>query len=110
MEVEAPTTEGADLDAGAEEFSAVERTVDTCPSIRLEDGTRLTALRDGITIDEVDAERVGELLGKGSAAAFDAPDGEAGVPCEVFRLVDETDAYAVRYEGEETFWRCTPLA
>lgn len=108
MEVEAPTTEGA-LDAGAEEFAAAERTVDVCPSITLEDGTRLTALRDGISIDEVDSERVGELLGRGSAAAFDAPDGEAGVPCEVFRLVDETDAYAVRYEGEETFWRCTPL-
>jgi hypothetical protein len=109
MGVEPSITESADLDAGGEEFAAVERTVDVCPSITLEDGTRLTALRDGISIDEVDSERVGELLGRGSAAAFDAPDGEAGVPCEVFRLVDETDAYAVRYEGEETFWRCTPL-
>jgi hypothetical protein len=113
LEMEAPLAEGAGIDAGAaaaEEFSVAERMVDVCPRIRLEDGTLLTALRDGISVDEVDAGRVGELLGRGSATAFDAPTSEVGVPCEVFRLLDEADAFAVRYEGEETFWRCTRLA
>lgn len=111
LEMEAPLAEGADMDAGAAgEFSETERMVDVCPRIRLEDGTLLTALRDGISVDEVDAGRVGELLGRGTAAAFDAPADESGVSCEVFRLLDEADAFAVRYEGEETFWRCTRLA
>lgn len=105
LEMEAPLAEGA-----AGEFSGTERMVDVCPRIRLEDGTLLTALRDGISVDEVDAGRVGELLGRGTAAAFDAPADEAGVSCEVFHLLDEADAYAVRYEGEETFWRCTSLS
>ncbi len=97
-------------DAEAEDVAELESTwpvglVETYPRITLEDGTVLTALRDAQFVDEVDSERVGELVATGTAAPFDATD---GVSCEVYRLLNEDDAYAVRYEGEETFWYCTP--
>ena len=97
-------------DAEAEDVDELESTwpvglVETYPRITLEDGTVLTALRDAQFVDEVDSERVGELVATGTATPFDATE---SVPCEVYRLLNEDDAYAVRYEDEETFWRCTP--
>lgn len=105
-ELAAPTAYDAEADAIAElEPNWPVGLVETHPRITLEDGTVLTALRDAQFLDEVDSERVGELVATGAATPFDATE---SVPCEVYRLLNEDDAYAVRYEGEETFWRCVP--
>ncbi len=80
--------------------------VDFYPSIKLEDGTWFTALRDGLYVEEVDSSHVGESIGEGRASSFDDPDGESAVSCQVFKLLDDPDTYAVQYEGEDSYWRC----
>lgn len=105
------TSEMMALDAAADGAAEYESgwpagLVEVYPRITLEDGTTLTALRDAEFVDEVDSERVGELVAAGTATPFDSAE---SVPCEVYRLVNEDDAYAVRYEGEQTYWHCTPV-
>lgn len=80
--------------------------VDLYPRITLDDGSTYTALVDGMYTTEVEPEAVGARVGAGQASPFDADD---AVPCEVFELTDDADAFVVRYEGEETYWYCTRL-
>lgn len=75
------------------------------PQIELPDGTLLTTLADGSTATEVDAAQVGDS--RGTATASSSDDGSR-LSCEVFSLTEEPGAYAVRYEGQDDFWRCTP--
>lgn len=100
----ADSTNGSDAEAmGVVPTNAAE----LYPRIALSDGTVLTALVDGLYVQEVDAANVGQKVGEAQATAFDGGD---AVACTVFELVDEPDAYAVRFEGEDSYWRCTMLA
>ena len=63
----------------AEEATAL-TSVDYYPRVTLEDGTRLTALRDGLYTEEVPSDEVGELVGKAVASSFDDPQDESAVP------------------------------
>lgn len=99
----ADADESASDEAPAEERALTD--VDMYPLVTLEDGTRYTALREGLYVEEVEASKVGEKVGPGTASPFDAPD-EAAAGCVVYEIKDE-DAYAVQYDGEETYWRCT---
>lgn len=81
-------------------------TVDFYPIVRLGDGTTLSALVDAQHTVEVDASRVGESLGAASASPADAID---TVSCEVYRLRDDPEGYAVRYGDETTYWYCFAL-
>ena len=92
----------------AEEATAL-TSVDYYPRVTLEDGTRLTALRDGLYTEEVPSDEVGELVGKAVASSFDDPQNESAVPCTVYALKHESGAYAVQYESETTYWRCEPI-
>lgn len=116
MEAEADDAAAAETDAA----NSVEESADTdalyardmmlvdyYPCITLADGTRLTALRDGLHAEEVASSQVGELVGSATATVFDDSEGTDAVSCEVFSLKGEADAFAVRYEGEETYWRAT---
>jgi len=80
--------------------------VDEYPLVTLKDGTALTALVDATSTVEVSVDRVGKQVGEAKASSFE---GGETVRCTVFSLVDDTAAYAVRYEGEQTYWYCTPL-
>jgi len=102
-------TNGAEKDAADAVTSDELESVDLYPRIRLEDGTYLTALEEGMHTVPLSADEVGELVGEARASSFDAPDGDAEIPCEVYTLADDTAAYAVRYEGEDSYWLCTPL-
>lgn len=88
----------------ADVTSAEPTAVELYPSITLADGTHLTALEDSLYPRELDASQVGDSLGEATATSFD-PGKE--VTCEVFALVDDSTAFAVRYPGEDTYWRCT---
>ena len=76
------------------------------PKIVLADGTVLTALVDGYQVEQVDAALVGKELGAAKASPFDA---DESINCTVFALVDGSDGYAVRYEGEEGYWYASRL-
>lgn len=93
----------------ATEEAAALTSVDYYPCVMLEDGTRLTALRDGLYTEEVSSDEVGELVGKAVASSFDDPQDESAVPCTVYALKHENGAYAVQYESETTYWRCEPI-
>ena len=93
----------------ATEEAAALTSVDYYPCVMLEDGTRLTALRDGLYTEEVSSDEVGELVGKALASSFDDPQDESAVPCTVYALKHENGAYAVQYESETTYWRCEPI-
>lgn len=81
--------------------------VDHCPLITLEDGTQLTALRDGLYTEEVSPDEVGELVSE--AVASPGPEYDYVIPCTVYALKHESEAYAVRYKSETTYWRCEPM-
>lgn len=80
--------------------------VERYPLILLADDTMLTTLPNGGSAAEVDAAEVGPS--KGTAMAM-PPNSDAAVDCEAFELVGRTDAYAVRYEGEDRYWLCVPV-
>lgn len=99
LDEEAATGEGA--------AEATLRPVDYYPIVVLSDGTNLTALIDGLTVKEVKAQQVGELLGVAEAHPTDTT--SVTYACEVYRLKNDEAAYAVRYEGEDTYWYCTEV-
>lgn len=77
-------------------------------SIKLDNGMWFTTEGIDPLTSEVGLERVGELMGAGVAYDTDAIEGDPGVACEVFSLLDEPDAYAVRLDDEQVCWRCVP--
>lgn len=89
-------------DLGAKALQAA----DWYPRITLGDDTILTTLIDGMDTVEVSADRVGKSVGAAKAQPFDTAE---TIACEVFELTDEAGAYAVRYEGEQSYWYCVPL-
>ena len=80
--------------------------VDLYPSITLADGSRYTALVEGMYTSQIEDEAVGPLVDVGSATPFDATD---EVACTVYELLDDPDGFAVQYDGEDTYWYCTKL-
>ena len=80
-----------------------ELTAEHCPLVALPDGTLLTTSPDGI-VQEVDAAQVGESLGEGQAYSSET---DETATCEVFALADDPDGFAVRYEGEDSYWLAT---
>lgn len=93
------------LDAAPEAAMEELGSVDLCPLITLADGTRLTALVDGLYTVEVDAEEVGDPVGEATARPFDS---DEGVACTVYRMAG-SDGFAVQYEGESSFWQCVAI-
>lgn len=76
------------------------------PLITLEDGTKYQVVQNGVIAGEVDAAEVGELVG----AAMAADDSYEGtVACKVYRVKNASEVFAVRYDGEESYWYCEPL-
>ena len=73
------------------------------PLVTLSDGTLLTTCEEGQYPVEVDEADLGASIG---AAVASTRDTDERLACEVFELADEPGAYAVRYEGEESYWRC----
>ena len=93
----------------AEESATQDLTsVDYYPRVEMSDGTLLTALRDGLYTEEVPTEEVGKYVCTAVATSFDDTAQENGVSCMVYELTSEAGAYAVKYESEETYWRCVP--
>lgn len=112
---DAVSEESAPLDAGSEaateetlaaesDYAETLQAVDLYPSITLEDGTRFTALVEGMYTTQIEPDVVGEQVGVGAATPFDAPD---SIGCTVYRLTDDPEGFAVRYDGEDTYWYCT---
>ncbi len=94
--------EGASL-SSEESEPRIMSTVDLYPIVEMDDGTVLSVLIDGLYTQQLDVSQVGNLIGTAVARPSDAGD---TVDCKVFRLVDDTEGYAVCYEGEDTYWYC----
>ena len=95
---------GYAADAAASNEAEELQLVDLYPRIVLEDGTQFTTLVDGMYTTEVNASEVGERVGSATASPFDSTD---TVACEVYRLLDDPDGYAVRYADQESYWYCS---
>lgn len=81
-------------------------TVDLYPIVVLDDNTVLTALIDGVYTQQLDVSQVSDSLGAAQAHPTDA---EETVGCEVFKLADDAEGFAVRYDGEDTYWYCQQI-
>ena len=109
LEDEAAEASGAGEEKGAERYEQDDISsefwmTEAHPFIELEDGAKFMVLIDGSHAKEVDEGEIGELVGSGKAYEFDP---EAYVGCEVYRIKDDQQTYAVAYEGEDTYWYCT---
>ncbi|MBR3235665.1 MAG: hypothetical protein IKG11_08615 [Atopobiaceae bacterium] len=98
------SAEGAVRDSA--EAPANPSTVDVYPCVTLSNGVKLTALIDGSHTERVEQSKVGSSVGAATATPFDSDD---QVSCEAFELKGKQGEYAVRYQGEDSYWRCVPL-
>lgn len=78
----------------------------THPEVTLSDGTTLVIVFGGEEPEAVDPTAVGEFVEEAVAYGSDLDDG--GVPCEVYRLIAQSDEdgalYAVRYVNDGAFF------
>ncbi|MBP3893184.1 MAG: hypothetical protein J6D34_04000 [Atopobiaceae bacterium] len=73
--------------------------------VTLEDGLVLTTHVDGSGASEVPEEQVGELVG---VATVTSPEAPTMTLCKVYRLLNDSSGYALRYGGEQVYWYCVP--
>lgn len=103
-ETTAVASGSADEQTDSEQGDALADTAVRFCVVTMPDGRQLTTLPgDATEPASVLGDAVGKLLGQATATT---PDGGQTVACEVFELVDDSSAFAVRYQGEQTYWRC----
>lgn len=94
----------ADEQADSEQADTLADTASRFCVVTMPDGRQLTTLPGDATEPAgVLGDAVGKLVGQATATT---PDGGQTVACEVFELVDGSSAFAVRYQGEQDYWRC----
>lgn len=108
-EISEDLVDGEDAEAqepeGAAGESVGEPSAERFPDITLGDGTILTTMAGG-GAQELDPAEVGGLVADATARSAD---GQESLACEVYELVGG-EGYAVRYGGEQGYWRCGPPA